>query len=135
LERYHGPWRAISALAAAAVLWFLIRPFRVAVEGRSMAPALQPGDFLIASATKRPVRGSLVVLDHPGRPGFELVKRVERVPGEERLGPDQFWVAGDAPLASSDSRSFGPVPKSAIAGVVVARYWPPARAAWLLGRR
>ena len=39
--------------------------------------------------------------------------------GEWALGPDEFFLLGDAPAFSTDSRSFGPVPRSAI----VARAW------------
>ena len=120
------------ALVGAAVLWWLLRPFRVAVEGWSMAPTLQPGDFLVAVRAKRPRPGSFLVVEHPGRPGFELVKRLDLVLGAEGARPDGYWVVGDASDRSTDSRTFGPVPGSAIRGVVVARYWPPSRVAWLL---
>ena len=123
----------MSALLAAAVLWWLLRPFRVAVEGWSMAPTLQPGDFLVAVRAKRPRPGSLVVVEHPGRAGFELVKRLDLVLGIERGRPDGYWVVGDASDTSTDSRTFGPVLGSAIKGVVVGRYWPPSRVALLLG--
>jgi len=40
------------------------------------------------------------------------------------LGPDEFFVAGDNRVASSDSRFFGPVSSNDFIGRVVARYWP-----------
>ena len=123
---------AAAALAGAA-LWLRARPFRVAVEGRSMWPELLVDDFLIAVAPRAGGirRGSLVVLEHPERPGFEMVKRVVGVPGDvpedAPLGPDQYWLLGDNLSASTDSRSFGPVSRRAIRGVVHLRYWPPRR--------
>jgi nickel-type superoxide dismutase maturation protease len=116
----------------AGVLWLALRrPFRVAVEGQSMAPTLQPGDFLIAARSSPIRRGTLVVVEHPNRPGYEMVKRVAGVPGDSiedvALGADQFWIVGDDPAASTDSRTFGPFDREAIRGVVLVRYWPPSR--------
>ncbi|MFN2590050.1 MAG: nickel-type superoxide dismutase maturation protease [Actinomycetota bacterium] len=118
-------------VGAVALSWWRWRPFRVAVEGRSMAPELAPGDYLVAVRPIRPRRGHLVVVEHPERPGFEMVKRLAGVPGDvvggRRLGRDELWVIGDAASASTDSRSFGPVGRGAIRGVVRLRYWPPER--------
>jgi signal peptidase I len=98
-----------------------------------MEPALQAGDFLVAVRPGQIGRGTLVVLEHPERPGFEMVKRVEAMPGElvgtHRLGPEEYWVVGDRQDASTDSRAFGPVSRSAILGVVRFRYWPLSRLA------
>ena len=48
-----------------------------------MAPALLPGDYLIARRLRTtPQRGDVVVFEHPSRPGFFLVKRVVGLPGE-----------------------------------------------------
>jgi nickel-type superoxide dismutase maturation protease len=124
----------VALVSAAVAVWWLRRPFPVAVEGRSMAPALQPGDFLLAMKPKRLRPGCLVVVEHPSRERFDMIKRLTVVPGHGGLGPGEYWVEGDAADASTDSRTFGPVSGHAIKGVVVARYWPPTRAAWLLSR-
>jgi type IV secretory pathway protease TraF len=117
-------WAAVMALAGSAAA---ARPFRVEVAGQSMAPALRPGDWLVATRRGRIRRGNVVVLRHPGR-AFDLVKRVRGVPGDEVdgrvLGPDEFLVVGDNEAASNDGRSFGPVPREAIEGVVRFRYAP-----------
>ena len=144
-QRYHGArerrpaagW--VVAVSAALGAWVAFRPFRVAVEGESMSPGLQPGDWVVAVRPLRVRRGDIVVVEDPRTPGFELVKRVVALPGDwlevadhhEQgdaaglvLGPDEYWVLGDAPERSTDSRTFGPVSRTAIRGVVRLRYWP-----------
>lgn len=128
---------AVAAITAAVGLG---RPFRVEVAGESMTPTLRPGDWLLATRTGRIQRGSVVVLRHPGR-SLDLIKRVRAVPGDEvdgrHLGSEEFVVVGDNELASTDGRSFGPVPREAIEGVVRFRYHPdpgPVRSTTTSGR-
>ena len=44
-----------------------------------------------------------------------------------RLGPTQYFMMGDNRIGSCDSRTWGPVQRSAFIGPVVATYWPPTR--------
>jgi nickel-type superoxide dismutase maturation protease len=129
-RRPKGSLPAVAA-AAIALAWLRWRPFRVAVEGGSMAPALEPGDWLVAVRPGGLRRGEIVVVEHPERQGFEMVKRLSGIPGDTlgalALGDDHYWVTGDRPEASTDSRWFGPVGRAAIRGVVVLRCWPPGR--------
>jgi signal peptidase I len=147
-QRYHGRderrfgaarW-VLAAAAAAAGAWAAFRPYRVAIEGESMAPGLREGDWVMAIRPRCVRRGDVVVVEDPRTPGFELVKRVVGVPGDWLevagchdedaaglvLGPDEYWVQGDAAGRSTDSRTFGPVPRAAIRGVIRLRYWPPS---------
>jgi nickel-type superoxide dismutase maturation protease len=121
-------WLLVGAGAALAIRW---RPFRAAVEGDSMVPTLRGGDFVVAVRTRRPRRGAVVVVEHPDRPGLEIVKRVAAVPGDvvrgRTLGPNEYWVLGDHPSRSTDSRTFGAVSSGHIKGVVAFRYWASAR--------
>jgi signal peptidase I len=56
---------------------------RFIISELSMAPALRPGDRLLAQRLRRPLRGDVVFFTHPRREGFWLVKRVIGLPGEE----------------------------------------------------
>lgn len=73
----------------------------------------------------------MVVVEHPGRPGYEMVKRVTAVPGqrvEERvLDDDEYWIEGDRKDASTDSRHFGPVRREHLKARVFLVYWPKER--------
>ena len=90
-----------------------------------MYPTLRSGDWLLADpdayAETAPVPGDLVLVPDPREPSRLLVKRVAEV----HLG--ELFVVGDAPDASTDSRSFGPVAVSAVEGRPWFRYWPPGR--------
>jgi nickel-type superoxide dismutase maturation protease len=114
-----------AATGAAAVL-LASRAFTVEVSGRSMMPTLEPGDWLLAVRAGRVELGNVVVVRHPRR-DLEMVKRVAGVPGERDLGPDLYLVVGDNPGESTDGLEFGPVRRSSIVGVVVARYHPRPR--------
>jgi nickel-type superoxide dismutase maturation protease len=97
------------------------------VSGRSMLPALEPGDWLIVEPLGtggRPVRaGDIVLARDPREPGRTLVKRVVRLEGGGLA-----WLEGDNPAESTDSRQFGPVALDDIEARVRWRYWPLRRA-------
>jgi len=84
-----------------------------------MRPALEPGDRLLV--LRLPPRvGAVVALHHDGR---TIVKRVASIDDGGAL-----TVLGDNADASTDSRAFGPVPRSSVLGRAVYRYAPTARA-------
>ncbi len=96
-----------------------------------MGPTLEPGDWALAVAPRRPRRGDVVVIEHPERPGFELVKRVVAARGDDApdgsaLPEDRVWIEGDA-VVSTDSRTYGAVAMDLVRARVVLVYWPPRR--------
>jgi signal peptidase I len=95
-----------------------------------MAPTLLPGDWVIVVSPPSYRRDDVVVVEHPGRPGYEMVKRLTALPGdvvvERRLGADEYWIEGDGP-ASTDSRHFGPVTREALKARAEIVYWPVTR--------
>jgi nickel-type superoxide dismutase maturation protease len=108
---------------------------RVSVRGWSMTPALLPGERLLfdrlAYTRDLPKIGDIVLVAHPLQPGLRMVKRLAAVPGEtvdgtRLLGRGEYWVLGDNPDASTDSRDFGPVRRKDLLGRAWIRYWPTA---------
>lgn len=128
-ERPPGP-RVPAGLAGTGVLallvWLAARPLRVQVVGASMLPTLEEGDRALALRAWRVRPGAVVVLSDPRGTQRRLVKRVCWI-GLDGSGRRAVWVEGDNPAASTDSRVLGLVPLSALRGVVVWRYAPPAR--------
>ncbi len=112
------------AAAGAARRWLDV----VEVEGGSMTPTLLPGEWLLVecrSYTRRlPRIGEIVLAPDPRDATRELIKRVAAV------DPDAgtLDLRGDAPEASTDSRTFGAAPLAGVRWRVIARYWPPGRA-------
>jgi nickel-type superoxide dismutase maturation protease len=98
----------------------------VIVSGDSMRPTLCEGDFCLVVWGARIRAGDVVVARLPGRPLG--VKRAVRRTAEG------WWLAGDDPAASTDSRTFGAVPDDAVLGRVLIRYWPLARRPVLVRR-
>jgi type IV secretory pathway protease TraF len=96
-----------------------------------MIPTLLPGDWALAVTRSEYARGDVVVVEHPGRPGYEMVKRLTAVPGdlvgERTLAPGECWVEGDRADASTDSRHFGPVSREALKAKVLLVYGPGDR--------
>jgi len=98
-------------------------PFGVAVvSGASMQPHLYAGDCVLIRQGSRARAGDVVLLHRPDRRELLVVKRVRN-----RLGDGRLWLEGDNPLASDDSRLFGPVGPEEIVGRVVWRYRPLRR--------
>ncbi len=95
-----------------------------------MEPTLLPGDWALVVEPRFYRVGDVVVVAHPDRPGYEMVKRIVAAPGDAvadaRLGRAQWWVEGDH-ASSTDSRHFGPVRRDALRAKVVLIYWPMHR--------
>ena len=129
-------WPLFVMAAVAAGAWLSLAARRwldvVEVRGSSMAPALLPGDrLLVEQLTYRrraPRAGDVVLALDPRAPEREVIKRVHAA------GPE-LDLRGDAPDASTDSRTFGPVPGTAVRWRAAFRYWPPSRIGPLPGLR
>lgn len=112
-----------------------------------------------------PKRGDVIVFRAPGQNKVDFIKRIIGLPGdhlviddgsiyvnEKRLdesyetqatqsevnlvlGQSQYFVLGDNRSASSDSRVFGPIERSAIEGRAWVVYWPILKSAKYEGPR
>lgn len=87
-----------------------------------MLPTVAPGDFLVVRWGARVRPGDVVVVRLPARSKGCRSEGIKRVVGAVEGG---WWVEGDNPAASTDSRTFGPLAPDAVLGRVVLRYWPP----------
>lgn len=88
---------------------------RVAVRGPSMSPTVRDGDVVLVRFGASPAVRDVVLVRWSARPEQLSIKRAERPVG---VG---WWVLGDNPDGSTDSRALGP---AEVVGVVRGRLWP-----------
>lgn len=115
---------AVGLGALAALVVIVRRRFlRYEIAGESMAPALDPGDFVIVDRgsyrRRMPRKGHVVLARDPRAFEREIVKRVDHT---DLHG--EIWLSGDNADASTASETFGAVQRRAIVGRVRWRYWP-----------
>jgi nickel-type superoxide dismutase maturation protease len=85
-------------------------------EGKSMNPTLGDGEVVLVDRAAEIEVGDIVIAKHPLEQDHEIAKRVARV--NDR---GHYFLVGDNPDDSEDSRHFGAVTKEYIKGKVVAR--------------
>jgi nickel-type superoxide dismutase maturation protease len=85
-------------------------------EGRSMNPTLKDGEVVLVDREAEIEVGDVVVAKHPVEQNSEVVKRVARI--NDR---GHYFLIGDNPDDSVDSRHYGAVTREYIKGKVVAR--------------
>ena len=105
---------AILAVAVVAVGRTMARLFTVGVSGPSMAPTLRHGDAVLAYSTTRVQPGDLVIARFRSRSDLLVVKRAVRP------SYGGWWIEGDNPLVTDDSRKYG---EATVLARVLFRYW------------
>ena len=83
-----------------------------------MQPTLEPGERLLVKPFRqgeRPIAGQVVLAWHPERSDLRIIKRLHR---SQESG---YWLLGDNPEASTDSRQFGAIESRQLIGVVTGR--------------
>jgi nickel-type superoxide dismutase maturation protease len=83
------------------------------VEGNSMLPVLQGGDIVLAKKTGDLKVNDIVVANHPFRKTF-IIKRITKITTDGK-----FFLSGDNPDESTDSRTFGEISEKDILGKVI----------------
>lgn len=83
-----------------------------------MSPALTDGDVVLVRFGARVRPGEVVLVRWPARPEQLSVKRAVRPDGPG------WWVLGDNPYGSTDSRALGP---ARVLGTVPVRLYPRPR--------
>lgn len=97
-----------------------VYPLRV--NGESMRPLLRDGARVVATRLDAGMRlrvGDVVVARRPDRIEIEILKRILAVDEQ-----GMYFLDGDNAAASTDSWTFGPVPRELILARVRWRYWP-----------
>ena len=152
-----GIGAVIVALLVAQFLFLRLKTKSFTIPSFANSPTITRGDHVLMIKNSSVSRGELVVFRHTFEFGTVLViMRVVAVGGDTvsqrgsslyvdgsparrplLSGPDQvptmlipkgmFYALGDNRGDAADSRAYGPVPKSAVVGHLVMRFWPPGR--------
>lgn len=119
--------------------WFQIKPFREIKRQKVIVfrYPLDPSNFFIKRVIGLPgekiqiADGQVTIFNHTHPRGLILNETAYLPVGLKTTGHliitlknNQYFVMGDNRMFSSDSRSWGPVPKKDIIGEVVFRAWP-----------
>ena len=107
-------------------------PGTVRVQGASMAPTFNDGDWLLVSWLKgnqehpnsskksEPHRGvkatNIIVAEREAQPGIFYIKRIAKIDG------NRYWLSSDN-SEGTDSRTWGWLDRSEIRGKVICRYY------------
>ena len=94
----------LETLILAVVLYFGINAVsvRVRVDGFSMNPTLQDGEYILVNRLAykigHPIRGDIIVFSFPMDPKQDLIKRVIGLPGESIFVQDGKVMINGVPL-------------------------------------
>jgi nickel-type superoxide dismutase maturation protease len=98
------------------VLFFLGRRRAVLVEGDSMLPNLKNGDGVLINTDEKVAVGDIVFAKHPFKKSVNILKRVSEIDDN-----GNYFLVGDNPPESTDSRTFGALSPKHILGKAVCR--------------
>ena len=137
---------ALVIIAALAVIWIILAMIRGnfyevgMVSGSSMWPTYQSGDAVIVKRGQDTYPKGSVVAAKPEGQSDIVIKRITGVYGDRtpdwpgkhrpRLRPHNYWLSSDNPQGSIDSRTFGPVHRDEIMGIVTGK---TTKLDWILG--
>lgn len=103
-------------------LWLLGRLKRRRIKGSSMSPTLSENSEILISTNKKHINnlkiGDILYLQHPLQHNTHIVKRLTAI----KKNAQHYFVTGDNPNYSTDSRHFGPIAPTIIIGKVVCTF-------------
>ena len=88
----------------------------IRVEGDSMLPTLKNGDGILIDADAKIAVGDIVLSKHPFKKSVIILKRLAEI---DQNG--NYFLIGDNPAESTDSRTFGALSPKHILGKAVCR--------------
>ncbi len=110
-------WDTLETLLIALVLFLAINTVsaRIRVEGHSMMPTLENGEFILVNRLvykfDSPRRGDIIVFHYPRNPADEYIKRIIGLPGDRiRVNDGVVYVNGrplEEPYTSAPPRYEG----------------------------
>jgi nickel-type superoxide dismutase maturation protease len=98
------------------ILFFLGRRRAVLVEGDSMLPNLKNGDGILINPNEKFTVGDIILAKHPFKKSVNILKRISEI---DENG--NYFLVGDNPPESTDSRTFGALSPKHILGKAVCR--------------
>ena len=81
-----------------------------------MLPTLKDGDFVLVDPSAVPRVGDIVFARHPFEKGVNIVKRIGAIT------ENGYFLIGDNPAESNDSRTYGSIRAERILGVAISRF-------------
>ncbi len=97
-------WDTLETLLISVILFLSINAVsaRIRVEGYSMMPTLENGEFLVISRLSyrfgTPQRGDIIVFHYPRNPTEEYIKRIIGLPGDRIRVHNGVVYVNDYPL-------------------------------------
>lgn len=98
------------------ILFYIGKRRAIRVEGDSMLPTLKNGDGILIDQDAKIGVGDIVLSKHPFKKSVILVKRVSEIDENGK-----YFLVGDNPSESTDSRTFGALSAKHILGKAVCR--------------
>jgi nickel-type superoxide dismutase maturation protease len=98
------------------VLFYLGRRRAILVEGDSMLPNLKNGDGILIDPDAPIAVGDIILAKHPFKKSVKILKRIAEI---DQNG--NYFLVGDNPAESTDSRTFGALSAKHILGKAVCR--------------
>lgn len=99
-----------------SVLLILGRRVGFEVSGDSMLPTLKTGDRVLVDPNAKIAVNDIVLANHPYKKSVRIIKRVAMIDSD-----GNYFLTGENPDESTDSKTFGKIPARNVLGKVVAR--------------